>query len=40
MTNFKEIKMVLKNKKIPKDGDVPNSEAWGVCFLTKPTQRF
>ena len=27
-------------KKIPKDGDVPKSEPCGVCFLTKPTQRF
>ena len=41
MSNFKEIEMVLKNKtKIPKNGDVPKSEACGVYFLTKHTQRF
>jgi hypothetical protein len=40
MSNFKEIEMVLKNKKIPKDGDVPKSEPCGAYFLTKPAQRF
>ena len=40
MSNFKEIEMVLKTKKIQKDGDVPKNEPCGVYFLTKPTQRF